>query len=113
MREQYRTPYGWPRTRNEHREIEILKSRCDKREYRRIVLLNFLKALIISDPETDKTVASMNIPVSSFSYPDGLEGLAHLLGKGLMNLSFASKVSRNVFRHINMLMAMIEQAGFG
>ncbi|KAG6487992.1 hypothetical protein ZIOFF_056750 [Zingiber officinale] len=60
-------------------EIEILKPRCDKREYRRIVLANSLEALIISDPETDKAAASMNVSVGSFSDPDGLEGLAHFL----------------------------------
>ncbi|XP_074569326.1 insulin-degrading enzyme-like 1, peroxisomal isoform X2 [Curcuma longa] len=60
-------------------EIEILKPRCDKREYRRIVLPNSLEALIISDPETDKAAASMNVSVGSFSDPDGLEGLAHFL----------------------------------
>ncbi|KAG6484004.1 hypothetical protein ZIOFF_060797 [Zingiber officinale] len=61
-------------------EVEILKPRCDKREYRRIVLPNSLEALIISDPETDKAAASMNVSVGSFSDPDGLEGLAHFLG---------------------------------
>ncbi|XP_042422583.1 insulin-degrading enzyme-like 1, peroxisomal isoform X3 [Zingiber officinale] len=60
-------------------EVEILKPRCDKREYRRIVLPNSLEALIISDPETDKAAASMNVSVGSFSDPDGLEGLAHFL----------------------------------
>ncbi|THU45479.1 hypothetical protein C4D60_Mb02t18360 [Musa balbisiana] len=60
-------------------EVEILKPRCDKREYRRIVLPNCLEVLLISDPETDKAAASMNVSVGSFSDPDGLEGLAHFL----------------------------------
>ncbi|WOK97143.1 insulin-degrading enzyme-like 1, peroxisomal isoform X2 [Canna indica] len=60
-------------------EVEILKPRCDKREYRRIVLPNSLEVLLISDPETDKSAASMNVSVGSFSDPDGLEGLAHFL----------------------------------
>lgn len=34
--------------------VEILKPRTDNREYRRIVLDNFLEALLISDPDTDK-----------------------------------------------------------
>ncbi|KAL1225571.1 Insulin-degrading enzyme-like 2 [Cardamine amara subsp. amara] len=58
---------------------EILKPRTDKREYRRIVLKNSLVVLLISDPETDKCAASMNVSVGSFSDPDGLDGLAHFL----------------------------------
>ncbi|KAJ4904867.1 Insulinase (Peptidase family M16) family protein [Raphanus sativus] len=58
---------------------EILKPRTDKREYRRIVLKNSLTVLLISDPETDKCAASMNVSVGSFSDPEGLDGLAHFL----------------------------------
>ncbi|KAG5399741.1 hypothetical protein IGI04_014348 [Brassica rapa subsp. trilocularis] len=58
---------------------EILKPRTDKREYRRIVLKNSLEVLLISDPETDKCAASMNVSVGSFSDPEGLDGLAHFL----------------------------------
>ncbi|CAF1849277.1 hypothetical protein Bca4012_031381 [Brassica carinata] len=58
---------------------EILKPRTDKREYRRIVLENSLEVLLISDPETDKCAASMNVSVGSFSDPEGLDGLAHFL----------------------------------
>ncbi|CAH8384062.1 unnamed protein product [Eruca vesicaria subsp. sativa] len=58
---------------------EILKPRTDKREYRRIVLKNSLEVLLISDPETDKCSASMNVSVGSFSDPEGLDGLAHFL----------------------------------
>lgn len=57
----------------------IFKPRIDKREYRRIVLPNSLEALLISDPDTDKAAASMDVSVGSFSDPDGLEGLAHFL----------------------------------
>ncbi|KAJ0982675.1 hypothetical protein J5N97_010930 [Dioscorea zingiberensis] len=60
-------------------ETVILKPRTDKREYRRIVLPNSLEALLISDPETDKAAASMNVSVGHFSDPEGLEGLAHFL----------------------------------
>ncbi|XP_022842147.1 insulin-degrading enzyme-like 1, peroxisomal [Olea europaea var. sylvestris] len=35
-------------------DVEIIKPRNDKREYRRIVLQNNLQVLLISDPETDK-----------------------------------------------------------
>ncbi|XP_010472492.1 PREDICTED: insulin-degrading enzyme-like 2 [Camelina sativa] len=62
-----------------HRGDEILKPRTDNRDYRRILLKNSLEVLLISDPETDKCAASMNVSVGSFSDPDGLEGLAHFL----------------------------------
>ncbi|XP_010057157.2 insulin-degrading enzyme-like 1, peroxisomal [Eucalyptus grandis] len=60
-------------------EVEIVKPRSDKREYRRVVLRNALEVLLISDPDTDKCAASMDVSVGSFSDPDGLEGLAHFL----------------------------------
>lgn len=58
---------------------EIFKPRIDKRQYRRIVLPNSLEVLLISDPDTDKSAASMDVSVGSFAEPDGLEGLAHYL----------------------------------
>ncbi|XP_048236137.1 insulin-degrading enzyme-like 1, peroxisomal isoform X2 [Ricinus communis] len=60
-------------------EVEIVKPRSDKREYRRIVLNNNLQVLLISDPDTDKCAASMDVGVGYFSDPAGLEGLAHFL----------------------------------
>ncbi|XP_021724126.1 insulin-degrading enzyme-like 1, peroxisomal [Chenopodium quinoa] len=63
-----------------HEEMaEILKPRTDKRDYKRIVLPNSLEILLISDPDTDKCAASMNVNVGSFCDPEGLEGLAHFL----------------------------------
>lgn len=59
--------------------VEIVKPRTDQREYRRIVLQNSLQVLLISDPETDKCAASMNVCIGSFTDPKGLEGLAHFL----------------------------------
>ncbi|KAK6244176.1 hypothetical protein QUC31_010585 [Theobroma cacao] len=60
-------------------DVEIIKPRTDKREYRRIVLRNSLQVLLVSDPDTDKCAASMNVGVGSFCDPVGLEGLAHFL----------------------------------
>ncbi|KAD0702505.1 hypothetical protein E3N88_43836 [Mikania micrantha] len=59
--------------------VEIFKPRNDTRTYRRIILPNSLQVLLISDPDTDKCAASMNVGVGSFSDPEGLEGLAHFL----------------------------------
>ncbi|KAF8043973.1 hypothetical protein BT93_A2068 [Corymbia citriodora subsp. variegata] len=60
-------------------EVEIVKPRSDKREYRRVVLENSLEVLLISDPDTDKCAASMDVGVGFFSDPEGLDGLAHFL----------------------------------
>lgn len=65
--------------REENMAVEIVKPRIDKRDYKRIVLQNKLQVLLISDPETDKCAASMNVCVGAFSDPEGLEGLAHFL----------------------------------
>ncbi|KAL2320760.1 hypothetical protein Fmac_029729 [Flemingia macrophylla] len=60
-------------------DVEIVKARIDKRDYRRVVLGNSLQVLLISDPDTDKCAASMDVGVGYFSDPPGLEGLAHFL----------------------------------
>uniref|UniRef100_A0A0E0C8H8 Peptidase M16 N-terminal domain-containing protein n=1 Tax=Oryza meridionalis TaxID=40149 RepID=A0A0E0C8H8_9ORYZ len=59
--------------------VEFIRARSDKREYRRVVLPNALECLLISDSETDKAAACMEVGVGSFSDPEGLEGLAHFL----------------------------------
>jgi insulysin len=61
--------------------VEFIRSRSDKREYRRVVLPNALECLLISDSDTDKAAACMEVGVGSFSDPEGLEGLAHFLGQ--------------------------------
>lgn len=40
---------------------DIIKPRCDKLEYRSITLPNKLRVLLISDPETDKAAAALNV----------------------------------------------------
>uniref|UniRef100_A0ACD5UZH7 Uncharacterized protein n=1 Tax=Avena sativa TaxID=4498 RepID=A0ACD5UZH7_AVESA len=60
-------------------KVEVTKPRNDKRGYRRVVLPNALECLLISDPDTDKAAASMNVSVGYFCDPDGMEGLAHFL----------------------------------
>ncbi|KAL5226535.1 hypothetical protein ABZP36_014800 [Zizania latifolia] len=59
--------------------VEFIRARSDKREYRRVVLPNALECLLISDADTDKAAACMEVGVGSFSDPEGLEGLAHFL----------------------------------
>eukprot|EP00753_Platysulcus_tardus_P022606 PLAT9806.1.p1 GENE.PLAT9806.1~~PLAT9806.1.p1 ORF type:complete len:1049 (+),score=595.91 PLAT9806.1:117-3263(+) len=57
----------------------VMKSLEDEREYRHITLENGLKALLVSDPETDKAAAAMSVGVGHFSDPAELPGLAHFL----------------------------------
>lgn len=51
----------------------------DPRGYRGVVLKNKLKVILISDPETVRSAACLNVHVGSSSDPDELKGLAHLL----------------------------------
>ena len=56
-----------------------VKSDSDDREYRVITLSNNIQAILVSDPETDKSAASMAVNVGSFSDPKDCLGLAHFL----------------------------------
>jgi insulysin len=57
--------------------MEPVKSPSDKRSYRFITLPNKLDVLCVSDPDTDKSAASMDVRIGSFAEPDNLLGLAH------------------------------------
>ena len=58
---------------------QIIKSPNDKRTYLAFELKNGLKALVISDPETDRSAASLDVSVGSGDDPQGRQGLAHFL----------------------------------
>jgi secreted Zn-dependent insulinase-like peptidase len=60
-------------------EHSVKRSPSDDRAYRYLRLDNGLQVLLISDPKTDKSAASMNVNVGSFQNPEGREGLAHFL----------------------------------
>ncbi|KAK0074312.1 hypothetical protein PV326_012560, partial [Microctonus aethiopoides] len=55
----------------------IKKSPNDERFYRGLILNNEMKVLLISDPTTDKSAASLNVQIGMLSDPDELPGLAH------------------------------------
>lgn len=55
------------------------KSENDPREYRIVKLTNGLVCALVSDKDTDKAGAGMNVRVGSFSDPHDLPGLAHFL----------------------------------
>ncbi|CAG8446861.1 15584_t:CDS:10 [Dentiscutata erythropus] len=53
------------------------KSENDDREYRFIILANGLEVLLISDSETDKSSAAIDVHVGQICDPPNLQGLAH------------------------------------
>ena len=55
----------------------LVKSELDTREYRVIMLRNRLRVLLISDKDTEKSAAAMDVAVGSFSNPVDYQGLAH------------------------------------
>lgn len=57
----------------------IAKSAGDHRDYHSFVLPNQLKVLVISDPDTDKAAASLDIQIGSSANPEDRQGLAHFL----------------------------------
>ncbi len=57
----------------------VVKSPADDRDYRYLTLENGLKVLLISDPDTDKEAAAVDVNVGSFKDPDHRLGLAHFL----------------------------------
>ena len=65
--------------RTECSEDQILKSQNDSRSYRCIILENGLQILLISDKDTDKAAAAMDVHVGHFSDPNDIPGLAHFL----------------------------------
>ncbi|KAL6746748.1 insulinase-like metalloprotease [Haematococcus lacustris] len=55
----------------------IVKASVDEADYRFVVLANGLKALLISDPTTDKAAASVDVGAGSLLDPPEFQGLAH------------------------------------
>ena len=59
--------------------VEPVKSANDDRQYRLLTLDNELQVLLISDPQTPKAAASLDVLVGSGDNPPGRAGLAHFL----------------------------------
>ncbi len=57
----------------------VYRSPNDERQYRALTLENGLRVLLVSDPDTDKSAASLSVRVGSFQNPPEREGLAHFL----------------------------------
>lgn len=58
---------------------QFIKSDNDDNNYRYLVLDNKLRVLLISDPETDKASASLDVYVGSGDDPESRPGLVHFL----------------------------------
>lgn len=58
---------------------QVMKSPADDRDYRYLTLDNGLKVLLVSDPDTDKGAAAVDVNVGSYNDPDDRLGLAHFL----------------------------------
>uniref|UniRef100_A0A3Q1BPU8 Insulin-degrading enzyme n=1 Tax=Amphiprion ocellaris TaxID=80972 RepID=A0A3Q1BPU8_AMPOC len=56
---------------------DIIRSPEDKRVYRGLEFTNGLKAMLISDPTTDKSSAALDVHIGSLSDPANISGLAH------------------------------------
>ncbi|CAL8256778.1 unnamed protein product [Lota lota] len=56
---------------------DIIRSPEDKRVYRGLEFTNGLRALLISDPTTDKSSAALDVQIGSLSDPSNISGLAH------------------------------------
>lgn len=59
--------------------ISPVKSPNDDNEYRFITLENQLQVLLVSDPDTKKAAAALDVQVGSGDNPPGRAGLAHFL----------------------------------
>ena len=57
----------------------IHKPAEDNRQYLGLKLSNGLKVLLVSDPETDISAASLSVQIGSLTDPFELQGLAHFL----------------------------------
>ena len=60
---------------------ELIKSPEDDREYRGLILSNGIKAVLVSDPSTDKSAAALDVNVGSLSDPNELPGLVRAIRK--------------------------------
>lgn len=68
-----------PGTEVIQRVDDVIKSPSDQRQYRALKLANGLTVMLVSDPETEKAAASLDVHVGHMKDPRELPGLAHFL----------------------------------
>lgn len=61
------------------REVTPVQSPNDEHDYRLLVLENRMQVLLVSDPDTPKAAAALDVMVGSGDNPEGRGGLAHFL----------------------------------
>lgn len=57
--------------------VEIIKRALDKRDYKYLTLDNGMRVLLVSDPQSSRSAAALDVHVGYFSDPTNLPGLAH------------------------------------
>lgn len=60
-------------------DVVVQKSPNDARDYRYLVLPNALRVLLVSDPETERSAASLTVLRGYYHEPESYPGLAHFL----------------------------------
>lgn len=65
------------------RNESIIKPDYDDRFYRGLTLANKLKVILVSDPKTDKSAASLSVHIGALLDPWPFQGLAHLVEHAL------------------------------
>lgn len=68
-----------PTTSVEQAQAPVVKSPNDDREYRVITLPNQIEVMLISDPTTEKSAASLSVGVGLLQDPMSQQGMAHYL----------------------------------
>ncbi|MBT42309.1 MAG: peptidase M16 [Idiomarina sp.] len=58
---------------------QVIKSPNDQRQYRTVTLENQLQILLVSDPDTEKSAASLSVDVGLLHDPMTQQGMAHYL----------------------------------
>ncbi len=69
---------------------DIVKSEKDTRQYRGLLLDNQMKCLLVSDPTTDRSAASVDCHVGYMLDPPEFPGLAHFC-EHMVSVNFLNK----------------------
>lgn len=72
-------PVAALRTSGSSAEVPIVRSPLDRRDYAYVQLGNGLRALVVSDPDTDMAAAALQVQVGHYADPPDRQGLAHFL----------------------------------
>ncbi|KAI5465829.1 Metalloenzyme, LuxS/M16 peptidase-like protein [Mariannaea sp. PMI_226] len=79
------------------------KPLLDDRDYRVVLLVNGIEALLVHDPETDKASAALDVNVGNFSDEDDIPGMAHavehLLFMGTKKFPIENEYSQYLSAH--------------